>query len=339
MRRPDKALMALVQAFFRDHLANHKGVSPHTVLAYRDAIKLFLHSAARHARKPVAHLELDDLTAHVVLAFLNELESVRKNSTVTRNLRLAALRTFFMYLCAEDPLRAGEHQRVIAIPLKRAARSVMGYLEVKEIQAILASVDRERPGGERDYVLLNLLYNTGARVQEICDLTVGSVRLDTPAVVTLRGKGKKTRLVPLWAQTAELLRSFLARRGRLNESNAPLFTNAKGESIGRFGIRYIVRKSADDALVRCPSLAKKKIGPHTYRHTCAMHLLQAGIELSVIRSWLGHVNLATTNAYVEIDLEMKRKALAKCRAPGGSTVNLPQILDKHRDVIDWLETL
>lgn len=338
MRRPDKALMALVQAFFRDHLANHKGVSPHTVLAYRDAIKLFFHFAARHARKPVSRLELDDLTAQAALTFLNELEVVRKNSTVTRNLRLAALRTFFMYLCAEDPLHAGEYQRVIAIPLKRAARSMMGYLEVKEIKAILASIDRNRPGGERDYVLLTLLYNTGARVQEICDLTVGAVRLDTPAIATLQGKGKKTRLVPLWAKTADLLRAFLVRNGRLNNGNSPLFANAKGDAIGRFGIRYIVRKTAADAQVRCPSIAKKKIGPHTYRHTCAMHLLQAGVELSVIRSWLGHVNLATTNAYVEIDLEMKRKALAKCGLPSG-VADLPQILHKHRDVIDWLDTL
>jgi len=338
MRRPDRALMALVQDFFRDHLANQKGVSPHTVIAYRDAIKLFLHTVARHARKPVSRLGLDDLTAHSALTFLNELEAVRKNSTVTRNLRLAALRTFFMYLCAEDPLRAGEYQRVIAIPLKRATRSVMGYLEVKEIKAILASVNRKRPGGERDYVLLTLLYNTGGRVQEICDLTVGAVRLDPPAIVTLRGKGKKTRLVPLWEQTADLVRDFLTKKGRIDDSKAPLFANAKGEAIGRFGVRYIVRRTAHDARGRCPSLAKKKIGPHTYRHTCAMHMLQSGIELSVIRSWLGHVNLATTNAYVEIDLEMKRKALAKCRAPNG-VAELPQILKKHRDVIDWLDTL
>ena len=338
MKIRDKALMALVQAFFRDHLANQKGVSPHTVLAYRDAIKLFLNAVACHARKPVSRLELNDLTARAVLSFLNELEAVRKNSTVTRNLRLAALRTFFMYLCAEDPLRAGEYQRVIAIPIKRAARSVMGYLEVKEIKAILAGVDRKSLGGERDYVMLTLLYNTGARVQEICDLTVGSVRLDTPAVVNLRGKGKKTRTVPLWAQTADLLRAFLSRSGQIDNSNAPLFANAKGEPIGRFGVRYIVCKTAKGALVRCPSLAKKKIGPHTYRHTCAMHLLQAGVELSVIRSWLGHVNLATTNAYVEIDLEMKRNALAKCRIPSG-VGDLPHVLKKHRDVIEWLDTL
>jgi integrase/recombinase XerD len=338
MRHPNKSLMALVQAFFQDHLANHKGVSPHTVIAYRDAIKLFFHFAARHARKPVSRLELDDLTALAVLTFLNELEAVRKNSAITRNLRLAALRTFFMYLCAEDPLHAGEYQRVIAIPLKRAARSMMGYLEVKEIKAILATIDRNRPSGERDYVLLTLLYNTGARVQEICDLTVGALRLDTPAIVTLRGKGKKIRLVPLWAKTADLLRAYLVRNGRLNNGNSPLFANAKGDAIGRFGIRYIVRRTAEDARVRCPSIAKKKIGPHTYRHTCAMHLLQAGVELSVIRSWLGHVNLATTNAYVEIDLDMKRKALAKCRVHS-SVADLPQILHKHRDVIDWLDTL
>jgi len=338
MRRPDKELMTLVQAFFRDHLASQKGVSSHTVIAYRDAVKLFLHSVARCARKPVSRVELDDLTARAALAFLNELETVRKNRVVTRNLRLAALRTFFMFLCAEDPLRAGEYQRVIAIPLKRAPKSVMGYLEVKEIKAILGSVNRKRAAGERDYVLLSLLYNTGARVQEICDLNVGAVRFDSPPIVTLRGKGKKTRIVPLWAQTADLLRAFLAKNGRIDDDKAPLFANAKGEAIGRFGVRYIVRKTSHDARALCPSLVKKKIGPHTYRHSCAMHLLQSGVELSVIRSWLGHINLATTNAYVEIDLDMKRKALAKSRSPSGNTP-LPAILKKHRDVIDWLDTL
>ncbi len=338
MRRPDKELMTLVQAFFRDHLASQKGVSSHTVIAYRDAVKLFLHSVARCARKPVSRVELDDLTARAALAFLNELETVRKNRVVTRNLRLAALRTFFMFLCAEDPLRAGEYQRVIAIPLKRATKSVMGYLEVKEIKAILGSVDRKRAAGERDYVLLSLLYNTGARVQEICDLTVGAVRFDSPPIVTLRGKGKKTRIVPLWSQTADLLRAFLAKNGRIDDDKAPLFANAKGEAIGRFGVRYIVRKTSHDARALCPSLVKKKIGPHTYRHSCAMHLLQSGVELSVIRCWLGHVNLATTNAYVEIDLDMKCKALAKSRSPSGNTA-LPAILKKHRDVIDWLDTL
>jgi integrase/recombinase XerD len=338
MKQPAKALLTLVQAFFREHLAAHRGVSPHTVFAYRDAIKLFLNCTARRARKPVARLELDDLTANAALAFLNEIETVRQNSIVTRNLRLAALRTFFMYLCAEDPLRLGEYQRVIAIPLKRVARSVMGYLEVKEIQAILASIDRTRQDGERDYVLLTLLYNTGARVQEVCDLTVGSLRLETPTIVTLRGKGKKIRQVPLWSQTAQLLRTFLAQTGRLQDLNAPLFMNARGEALGRFGVRYIVRKTIQGAVSRCPSLAKKKIGPHTYRHSCAMHLLQAGVELSVIRSWLGHVNLATTNAYVEIDLEMKRKALATCHAPR-QAATLPQRLHQHRDIIGWLESL
>lgn len=338
MKQPAKALLTLVQAFFREHLAAHRGVSPHTVLAYRDAIKLFLKCVAHRARKPVARLDLDDLTAKAALAFLNEIETVRKNSIVTRNLRLAALRTFFMYLCAEDPLRSGEYQRVIAIPLKRGARSVMGYLEVNEIQAILASIDRTCQDGERDYVLLTLLYNTGARVQEVCDLTVGSLRLETPTIVTLRGKGKKIRQVPLWPQTAQILRAFLARTVLLQDINAPLFMNAKGEAIGRFGVRYIVRKTVQGALSRCPSLAKKKIGPHTYRHSCAMHLLQAGVDLSVIRSWLGHVNLATTNAYVEIDLEMKRKALATCQAPR-QAATLPKILHQHRDIIGWLESL
>ena len=203
---------------------------------------------------------------------------------------------------------------------------------------MLQAIDRNTRSGERDYVLLNLLYNTGARVQEICDLRVRSIRFDPPAVATIRGKGGKTRVVPLWAETAEILHRFLIAKGVADDPDAILFPNSRGECLGRFGVRHIIAKQVAKAANVCPSLAKKRISPHTFRHTTAMHLLQAGVDLSVIKSWLGHVNLSTTHFYVEIDLEMKRKALSTCN-PIGNTRELKQLMSENEDVISWLESL
>lgn len=338
MKNPSKTLMVFIQSFFTEYLATNRGLSPNTIMAYRDAIKMFLIFVAEQQKTPVAKLTPEGLTARLTMDFLKQLEDVRRNSIITRNLRLAALRTFFLYLSAEYPMRAGEYQKIIAIPLKRAVRPMMGYLEVGEMKAVLEGIDRSTLLGERDYVLLNLLYNTGARVQEICDLQIDSIRLESPAIVTLLGKGKKVRQVPLWEETKLLVQDYLKRRNLSSNSKSPLFLNSNGESIGRFGVRHIIKKRVEAAKNRCPSLTKKKIGPHTFRHTTAMHLLQSGVELSVIRSWLGHVSLSTTHAYVEIDLEMKRKALASCRAIG-KVNRLDHVLHKNRDVIRWLETL
>ncbi len=330
-----RSLMPYVQAFFEEYLAAHRGLSTNTAMAYRDALKLFFRFVADGHKRPPAGLVLEDLSAKTVLDFLADLERRRGNGAVTRNLRLAAIKTFVNYLTAQDPLRAGEYHRIAAIPVKRTPRRVMGYLEVAEVQAILKAIDRTRPGGERDYVLLSLLYNTGARVQEICDLRIESLRLEAPPVVTLVGKGRKTRHVPLWKETARLLRNYLADDPSPGRA---LFLNARGEPLGRFGVRHILHTRVRAAAVHCPSLEGRRIGPHTVRHATAMHLLQAGVDLSVIKSWLGHVSLSTTHGYVEIDLAMKRKALAACRAPG-KPKDLKQVLDRHRDVIRWLETL
>lgn len=335
--REKRSLLPHVQAFFTEYLVEHRDLSPNTVKAYRDTLKLFFAFVCVHNKRAAPQLALEDLTAKVVLAFLADIETRRGNSVVTRNLRLAAIKTLAVYLIGQDPLWAGEYQRVAAIPVKRAPRRVMGYLEVAEVQAILKAIDRGAPSGERDYVLLSLLHNTGARVQEICDLRIDSLRLGTPAVVTIVGKGRKTRNVPLWKETAQLLRNYLARETTTSPERA-LFLNARGTPLGRFGVRHILQTHVCEASKTCRSLEDRRVGPHTMRHATAMHLLQAGVDLSIIRSWLGHVSLATTHGYVEIDLAMKRKALAACRAQGRPQ-NLKPLLDRNRDVIRWLDSI
>jgi site-specific recombinase XerD len=331
-------LLHYVQDFFQDYLNNHRGLSSNTILAYRDALKLFLSFVAGREKKPATRLVMEDLRPDAVLAFLKEIEKVRKNSIVTRNLRLAALKTFFTYMVTQDTMRVGQYQQILAIPLKQASKPLIGYLEVQEVKAILNMIDRISRYGERDYVLLNLLYNTGARVQEVCDLSVSAVRLNHPAFVTITGKGRKTRQVPLWPETASLLKSYLANQSVLDKPEAKLFLNARGEAIGRFGIRHIIRKRIADASSKCPSLITKKIGPHTFRHTTAMHLLQAGVDLTLIKSWLGHVDLSTTHGYLEIDLEMKRKALSAC-SPVGKPNALRELMKQNKDVINWLDSI
>ena len=331
-------LLYHVQYFFQTHLTQERGLSANTIFAYRDTLRLFLEFVAAFKSKPITKLALEDLHADAALAFLKDIEDIRKNSAVTRNLRLAALRTFFSYMITKDTLRVGQYQKVISIPLKKAPKLPMGYLEVQEVEAILNAINQDSSCGQRDYALIKLLYNTGARAQEVCDLSVGTLQLQTPAWVTITGKGSKIRQVPLWTETSILLKTYLKNRAILDQAEAKLFVNSRGEKLTRFGIRHIIRTRIAKAIPQCPSLATKKIGPHSFRHTTAMHLLQAGVDLTVIKSWLGHVCLSTTHAYVEIDLEMKRKALSICH-PIEDSKGLQQILKKNHDVISWLKAL
>ena len=337
MKQKNK-LMPLVQSFFQEYLITHRGLSQNTIMAYRDTLKLFFACESSRQNKPAVKLVLEDLNPEAILAFLNQIENKRNNSIVTRNLRLAALKTFSLYLSTKDTLRINEYQKIIALPLKRAPRKVIDYLEVNEVKLILDSIDRKESNGERDYILLKLLYNTGARVQEICDLKIKSITFGHIPVVTIVGKGKKTRHVPIWPETAKLLHNYLKITHLEEQPNANLFMNLRGEPLGRFGIRYIIKQRCLAVENCCPSLKNKIIGPHTFRHTIAMHFLQAGIDLSIIKSWLGHVNLATTHAYVEADMEMKRKALATCSSISGSS-SLKKLLDKNKDILTWLDSL
>jgi site-specific recombinase XerD len=330
-----KQLLHYVQRFFQDYLRVHRGLSNNTVFAYRDAIKLYLIFLSKHTRSHITKLSLDNLNVETVLAFLNDVEKTRGCTVTTRNLRLSALRTFFGYLVTQDTLHASQYQRVISLPIKRSSHHMMEYLEVGEVRAVMDCIDRSEAIGRRDYALLNFLYNTGARVQEACDLCIEHVWFNSPPLVTITGKGRKTRQVPLWPETAILLKSYIAER---KASRNNVFLNARGQPLSRFGIRHILKTRIAAAVEHCPSLSKKKVGPHTFRHSTAMHLLQSGVELTVIKNWLGHVNLETTHAYVEIDLDMKRKALSSC-APPCKTENLRHLIKQNNDIISWLESL
>ena len=331
-------LMHYVQKFFQDYLKAHRGLSSNTVLAYRDAIKLFLAFLSKHTQSRTTKLSLDDLSSENVLAFLIHIEKTRQCTVATRNLRRSALRTFFEYLITQDTLHASQYQRVISIPLKQSSHPMMEYLEINEVKAVIDCIDRKEASGRRDYALLNFLYNTGARVQEACDLCIEQVHFEPPPLVIITGKGRKTRQVSLWPETATLLKSYIAERGPSRGSLNNIFINSRGYPLTRFGVRYIIRSRIDAAARQCPSLAKKKVGPHTFLHTTAMHLLQSGVDLTVIKNWLGHVNLDTTHAYVEIDLEMKRKALSTC-APVCKSGNLQHLIKRNNDIIGWLESL
>jgi integrase/recombinase XerD len=273
------------------------------------------------------------------LAFLDDVEQNRHNCTATRNLRLAAIRTFFRFMISEDTIRSGQYQQIVAIPLKRTSRPVMGYLEKTEVQAILNSINRDQPSGRRNYALFNFFYNTGARVQEVVDARVKAIRFTAPPIATLTGKGSKTRIVPLWQTTAKLLSDHLRERGIEKQMEAHLFVNARGEPLTRFGVRHILQTLLSTASKTCATLVDKRVSPHTFRHSTAMHLLQSGVDLTVIQRWLGHVQLATTHTYVEIDLEMKRKALAACTPPEDANDGLQKVLGANRDVIRWLQSI
>jgi integrase/recombinase XerD len=333
-----KQLMHYVQRFFQDYLRAHRGLSSNTILAYRDAIKLFLAFLSRHTRSRITDLSLDDLSAENALAFLSYIEKTRQCSVITRNLRLSALRTFFGYLVTQDTLHAGQYQRVVSIPIKQSSHRMMEYLEVKEVKVVMDCIDRHEVTGRRDYALLNFLYNTGARVQEACDLRIENIHFEQPPLVTITGKGHKIRQVPLWPETATLLKSYIAERRTSMNHPDNVFLNARGEPLTRFGVRYIIRSRIAAATGHCQSLTKKKVSPHTFRHTTAMHLLQSGVDLAVIKNWLGHVSLDTTHAYVEIDLEMKRKALSSC-APVCKVDKLHHLIKQNKDIICWLESL
>ena len=277
-------------------------------------------------------LTLDHLHADAVLAFLSDIEA-KGNSATTRNLRLSALRTFFGYLVTQDMLRAGQYQKVIALPLKQTSQPLIGYLTVDEVKAILQSIDETTPTGRRDYTLISLLYNTGARAQEICDLRVGHI-IDSPPSVIITGKGRKTRQVPLWPETAAILKAYIKNR----DLQQNVFQNARGLPLTRYGIHYIIGVRLKSAATICPSLAKKKVSPHTFRHTTAMHLLQSGVELTVIKSWLGHVNITTTHGYIEIDLKMKQKALELCSSVEDD-IKLNKMISQNNDIVSWLSSL
>ena len=309
------SLSTLITDFFIIYLADERKVSRHTVFAYRDTMKMLLSFAANFKNRTIDRLCIEDLSVDVILQFLSHLETARENSVRTRNARLAAIHSFYRYILSREPALSSFAQRVLTIPLKKTIHPVLGYLSEEEIKHILSQVDRSMIDGERDYVVLALLYDTGARIQELLDLRPTDFRFDSPAFVKITGKGRRERLCPLLPQTARLVASFLSEQRRLRKYKDTLFMNHCGQKLSRHGVRYILKKYLSGAQQKIPALGRCGISPHTLRHAKAMHLLQSGLHLITIKDIIGHADVKSTEIYVQIDLEMKRKALERTGTP------------------------
>lgn len=328
-----------IHHFFEEHLVSQRGLSSNTVLSYRDTMKLLLQFAVGQCRKSCTDLTVNDLTPELVRRFITHLSGVRKNTAGTSNARLAAIHAFFRYLSITDPRLIAQCQSILAIPFKRHSRPILGYLEQEEVLHIFRHIDVKKPRGKRDDALLRLLYNTGARAQEIVDLNVNHIRFSRPYYVRIRGKGRRERTCPLWTETVQAIKTSLEdRRVRLSD-NVALFLNAKGERLSRYGLRHMITERVTAAGETCPSLLTRRVTPHTFRHTTAMHLLQSGVDLNMIRSWLGHASIETTNMYIEIDLEMKQKTLQSCEKLLPKTGKRGPSWRRDPSVLDWLSTL
>lgn len=306
-------LGAALQRYFCQYLIDQRNLSPQTVSAYRDTFKLLIHFLEQRYRKKAEELSVADLDAPRILAFLDDLERCRENCARSRNARLAAIRSFIRYTASVEPLLLPVAQRLLAIPAKRFEHRDVGYLSREQIQTLLEAPNASTPTGLRDRVLLMLMYNTGARVSEIAALRIGDLHLDNGGAVHIRGKGRKQRSVPLWRQTVRLLRQWFKQTDDSPEK--PLWTNARGGVMTRAGVAQRLRQAFALAAQRDPSLRKCRVSPHTIRHTTAMHLLQSGVDLSVIAMWLGHESIQTTHQYLQADLGSKKRALASLKSP------------------------
>jgi len=310
---PTPSFPALVQGFFIDYLVDQRALSPRTVAAYRDAFMLFLAFAQKRLRKSPAAMDLADITPELILAFLDHLERERHNAVRSRNARLAALRAFLKFASRRDVSSLHVIERALGVPMKRFERPMLGFLSREEMLAVIGA-----PGttwiSQRDHLLLGLLYNTGARVSEIVGIKVADVVLNGAACVHLRGKGRKQRSVPLWRSTVSEIRAWLLLNAQLAAGSA-LLPNRDGQAMTRSNVAQRLDLAVQSASRLNGDLAKRNISPHTIRHTTAMHLLQSGVDISVIALWLGHESPTTTHMYVEADLAMKDRALARLHGP------------------------
>jgi site-specific recombinase XerD len=325
----------LLHTYFHEWLTAQRNVSRHTLLSYRDTWRLFLQFVAQQQKRPVAALSFSHLTAETILSFLSHLEHQRRVSIHTRNCRLAALRSFFAFVADREPLLLAHCAAVLRIPTKRAPQRAVSYLDREELTVILAQPDRTTLEGQRDHALLSLLYNTGARIQELLNLCPKDVRLEKPSQVRLYGKGRKERLCPLWPETAALLTALLRRRPR--GPDEPLFVNRYGHPLGASGVRFQLRRYLTAAARQLPTLPHKHVTPHTFRHTAAVHLVSAGVDVTVIRSWLGHASLDTTNQYARASLETRREALEQIAEQSG--IGQPPAWKREDALLAWLEAL
>ena len=310
---PKTTFPTLLQQFFLERLIQQRNVSPQTVAAYRDSFCLLLRFAQRRLGKAPEQLVLSDLDAPLMLAFLNYLEKERHNKVRSRNARFTAIRSFLHFAAFREPTALPVIQRVLAIPMKRFDKPLLCFLSRSEMQAILDAPDATTWCGHRDRAMFTVFYNTGGRVSEITGMKVADVVLDGCAAVRIHGKGRKERRVPLWRTTVTEIRRWLARTH--GGPDQPLFPGWSGTRMSRPAVTARLQLAVQHVATVCPQLAHREVSPHSIRHSTAMHMLQAGVDITLIALWLGHENLATTHMYVEADLAMKEKALNAIQPP------------------------
>jgi integrase/recombinase XerD len=327
------ALAPTLQAFFTDRLIRQRHASAHTVAAYRDTLRLLLGYASAQTGLTPSALDLSDLDAALIASFLDHLEHDRGNSIRTRNARLAAIHSLFRYAALAHPEHAASIARVLAIPPKRFDRVLITYLSEAEVDAILAACDQTTWTGRRDHALLLLAVQTGLRISELTGLTGTNVHLGAGAYVACHGKGRKDRITPLTSSTVTVLRNWLD--GQHGDPKEPLFPTRSGSRLSRDAIEHRIAHYASTAAIACPSLHGRTITAHVLRHTCAMRLLHAGVDTSVIALWLGHESVDTTQIYLHADLELKEKALDRTKPPNGRAGRY----QAPESLIAWLEAL
>jgi len=330
----------IIHSFFIDYLKVQKGLRPASIKSYRDTLRLFLQFVSADMQRKITRLSLQDLTFERVKEFLQYLEGDRRNHIRTRNHRLVVLHTFFGYLATRIPEMLSVSGQVAAIPMKRVPPPETSFLEREEISSLFAHLPSKGHSALRDRVLLLFLYNTGARVQEVVDLRIGDLDLNVSPRVRLHGKGDKWRTCPLWEETANLLKTLLQQKSMKNTSEDPVFISRNGRPLTRFGIYKIVRCHTDSLSQDRKVASPQCISPHVFRHTAAVHLLESGVEVNVIRSWLGHVSLETTNRYAEINTRAKEAALRLCE-PNDSSGGYPRkpVWRNDETLLSWLDSL
>jgi site-specific recombinase XerD len=301
-----------IRRFLLEHMVAERNFSLNTQASYRDTLTLLLPFAAKIGDLAIDRMTVEDISPAIVRRFLDHVEHDRHCSGATRNLRLSSIHSLTRFIGMHSPVHLSWCSEVRSIPFKKTAKTMVGYLEKLEMDALLAATDRRTAMGARDYALLLFLYNSGARADEVAKLTIGRLRLGAPASVRILGKGNKTRVCPLWPATSSVLTPLVTGRN----ANDTVFLGRTSQPMTRFGIHRIVTQYGELAATSIPTMKDKRISPHLVRHTTAVHLLRAGVDINTIRAWLGHMSLDTTNIYAEVDLEMKAKALASVDISG-----------------------
>ena len=308
----------LITTFFVSYLRNEQDLSKNTIASYSDCFKLLIRYLCDQRNIKIEAITIQMVDYELILAFLDNIEAKRSNSSSTRNQRLAAIKTFFHFVARTVPELMSQNDNIQAIKVKKTDYRPPPSLTIEEVIAIISTPNPNSLLGARDKAILQLMYNTGARVQEIADLDIADINLERPPSVTLTGKGRKTRVVPLWDETVELIKHYLSIRKLENIESGHLFLNKNKVPITRFGIGRMLEKYVKKAAANCESLKDRQVTPHVFRHTTALHLIESGNDISIVKDWLGHADIRTTSQYIEVSIERKRKALEKIDPPSNS---------------------